>query len=319
MDRHIYSIFGQTVRIFLLTEDMTLARQLQALLPEDEVEWEVFSSGKALLEKLFASPPHMLISAPSSMDLDNVEVVRMVKVENVFRHVCAVLCITPERLAAGIDWHEVEADDFMLLPLREECLPARLELSLRRSTRTLDANPLTRLPGNTSIMQAIEQYIHEDCEFGLAYLDIDHFKSFNDKYGFSRGDEALLMTARLLVSIIMSMDDSPKFVGHVGGDDFVFILPVDCVEDVCQNIIDSFDAIVPSFYDVEDRIRGSILSTDRQGGFHSFPLMSISIAVVLNRDHRFNHFGEITSTVGQLKSIAKAKSGSCYVIDRRKA
>ena len=318
MEKKLSSIFGQVVRIFLLTDDATLSSTLRTLFPGNDVQWEVFDSGKQLLEALFTSPPHLLISGPVSGDLDNVEVVRIVKAENVFRHVCAVLCLTPERLAEGMDWNDVEADDFLLLPLREEGLTERMELILRRSTRTLDANPLTRLPGNTSIMQVIDQFINEEREFALAYLDIDHFKSFNDKYGFSRGDEALLMTARLLVSSVMSLEDAPKFVGHVGGDDFVFILPPDHMEIVCQNIIDAFDAIVPSFYDAEDRARGSILSTDRQGVIHSFPLMSISISVAVNRRQRFTHFGEISQTVGQLKSLAKSRAGSCYVVDRRR-
>lgn len=319
MQKRLSSIFGQPVRIYVLSADPSLMAGLNKLFPQEEVEWQGFTSGKALMEAIFTSPPHMLISAPAEDDLDSIEVVRMIKSENVFRQVCAVLCLTPELLAKGMDWDSVEADDFILLPLEEERgLAHRLELALRRSTRTLDANPLTRLPGNTSIMQIVEQFLREEKKFALAYLDIDHFKSFNDKYGFSRGDEALLMTARLLVSIIMGVDETPKFVGHIGGDDFVFILPRSSIEEACKKIVSAFDSIVPSFYDDEDRERGSILSTDRQGVIHSYPLMSVSIAVAVNNRTRFRHYGEITQVLGQLKTVAKSKVGSNYVIDRRR-
>lgn len=319
MKTRLFSIFGQPVRIFVLSSDESVVASLRAMLPDDEVQWQAFSSGKALLEALFVRPPHMLICSSSGDELDCQEVIRIIKAENVFRQICAVLCVTPDVLEQGVDWSAVEVDDFIQLPLTDpQLLSLRLELALRRTTRTLDANPLTRLPGNSSIMQVIELYIKEGERFSLAYLDIDHFKSFNDKYGFARGDEILLMTARLLMSIVMSVEGEPKFVGHVGGDDFVFMLPWSGMEDACKSVINAFDAIVPSFYDAEDRVRGSIISTDRQGALHSFPLMSISIAVANNHQRSYLHYGEITQTLGQLKSLAKSKAGSNYVVDRRK-
>lgn len=319
MKTRLFSIFGQPVRIFVLGSDESLIDSLRARLPEDEVVWQNFTRGKVLLEALFARPPHMLICSSSMDELDCLEVIRIIKAENVFRQVCTVMCLTPEALERGVDWSSVEVDDFFLLPLAEEkLLRLRLELALRRVTRTLDANPLTRLPGNSSIMHIIELYLKEGERFSLAYLDIDYFKSFNDKYGFARGDEVLLMAARLLMSIVMSVDGDPKFVGHVGGDDFVFMLPCDGMEDACKNVISAFDAIVPSFYDAEDRTRGCIQAMDRKGVLNSFPLMSISIAVAGNSNRMYQHYGEITQTLGQLKSLAKSKAGSNYVVDRRK-
>ena len=105
--------------------------------------------------------------------------------------------IEQESKLQAFDWNDVEIDDFIILPSTALEIHARLELALYRSTRTLDANPLTRLPGNTSIMQMVEQYIEEEVDFSFAYIDIDNFKSFNDKYGFSRGYEALLMTVNV--------------------------------------------------------------------------------------------------------------------------
>jgi GGDEF domain-containing protein len=110
----------------------------------------------------------------------------------------------------------------------------------------------------------------------------------------------------------------PSFVGHIGGDDFVFILPVDAIEEACRSIISDFDAIVPSFYDPKDRVHGCILSRDRKGHEQIFPILSISIAVVRNIDARFECYAELAHAAGQLKCITKATQGSVYVIDRRK-
>lgn len=313
----ISAIFGKTVRVFLFCEDPQTISMLTSLWGPQEAQWDIFSRGRDLLETLFIDPPQMLICTASGSDMPGADIIRMVKAENVFRHICAVLLLTDEEVRSAIDWEFVEADDFLLLPLRDHVVRPRLDLVLRRSTRTLDANPLTRLAGNVSIIQAIERYSTMRLHFALAYADLDHFKSFNDKYGFLRGDEVLLMTARLIAACVTDIDAFPKFVGHIGGDDFVFILPPPLIEHACQKIIDAFDAIVPSFYDEVDRERGSILSTDRKGDMHNFPMLSMSIAVVINRGKEIHH-GELSHVVGQLKTVAKAKAGSCYVVDRRK-
>jgi diguanylate cyclase (GGDEF)-like protein len=185
--------------------------------------------------------------------------------------------------------------------------------------RALDANPLSKLPGNTSIIQRIQQLIDNGDDFALAYCDLDYFKSYNDKYGFSRGDEVLMMAARVIVNTIRSYQGVSSFVGHVGGDDFVFILPPDKVEDACKRIIKAFDEIVPHFYDPADRKRGNITSVDREGNTKIFPLMAISLAVVVNTERRIEHYGEVSSIAMELKKKAKEDPKSSYVIDRRQS
>jgi len=110
---------------------------------------------------------------------------------------------------------------------------------------------------------------------------------------------------------------SNTFVGHVGGDDFVFIVPPDKAEGACQLVIDNFDSIVPNFYDQEDRMRGAIHSVDRRGNRQVFPLMAISLAVVFNRDGKLSHFGEASQIAMNLKKEAKKNPKSCYVLDKR--
>ncbi|MFW6324163.1 MAG: GGDEF domain-containing protein, partial [Desulfovibrionales bacterium] len=199
-----------------------------------------------------------------------------------------------------------------------EVARSRISLALHRSIRELDANPLTKLPGNTSIIHRIQELIERREDFALAYVDLDHFKSFNDKYGFSRGDEVLMMTARVIVNTIRSMLGVSGFVGHVGGDDFVFILPPDIAEDACRRILENFDGIVPHFYDAEDRRRGKIVSVDRQGREQEFSLMTVSIGVVLNRNGNLEHYGQASQTAMNLKKKAKENPKSSYVVDRRR-
>lgn len=302
---------------FLVTSDEALQAFMRSLWPEEEVTWTCFLRGSSALEHLFSDPPDLLVVDARLPDLPGVELVRLIKGENVYRQLPVVLCLDDEAAVNGLDFSLLEIDDFLVRPLAMPTARGRLVLAYHRATRELDASPLTKLPGNTSIIHKIQDLIDRKEDFALAYIDLDHFKSFNDKYGFSRGDEVLLMTARVIVNSIRAFMGANTFVGHVGGDDFVFIVPPDTAESACQMVIANFDSIVPHFYDEEDRARGAIHSVDRQGTPQVFPLMAISIAVVFNRDGRLHHFGEASQIAMNLKKEAKKNPASCYVLDKR--
>jgi diguanylate cyclase (GGDEF)-like protein len=307
------------IQAFLISSDTCFVRQVQNIWPEQEIEWSVFSCAGAVVEQLLTDPPALLVSDSVLPDMTGEALVSLVKSENVYRQVPTVLCMPRKDLYGDIDWSRLEADDIVFTPFEDQEFKARVELTLNRMSRSLDANPLTRLPGNTTIIQFIKEHIEKKRDFALGYADLDNFKAFNDKYGFFRGDEALMMAARVIVNTVRSFHGPLSFVGHVGGDDFVFALPLETVEAACKRLVASFDSIVPSFYDAADRERGSIVSKDRRGQTQTFPLMAISIAVVCNRNGSLKHYAEASAIAMQLKKKAKEDPGSVYVIDQRQA
>ncbi len=213
---------------------------------------------------------------------------------------------------------ELPIDDFLFEEASAQEVLARIKLAFSRTWRIADNNPLTGLPGNTSILKAIQQKIDSGEEVAFCYVDLDHFKPFNDRYGFARGDEILRLVGRLLSNSVHFYAGHSGFVGHVGGDDFVFICPLAVVEKVCQEIIGSFDRLVPHFLDEEDLKRGYFVAKDRRGQVQHFPLPSISIAVVPNYPGKFKHYGEVAAVAAQIKKIVKQNPKSAYFIDRRK-
>lgn len=311
------TLFPRTQRAFLLTPDPELAALFQGLWPGGEVEWTVFERGRRAMEVIFNEPPDLLVVDNRLEDIASTEVATIVKSENVYRQLPVILCLDETDLLQPWNWNELEADDFLVRPVSPVQARERVHLTLCRASRAMDANPLTKLPGNTSIIQRIQDLIDRKDDFALSYCDLDYFKSFNDKYGFSRGDEVLMMTARVIVNTIRGFTGIRTFVGHVGGDDFVFITPASIAEEACRRVVDAFDGIVPHFYDQDDRDRGSIVSTDRQGEVRTFPLMALSIAVVFNTGGRLKHFGEASAIAMGLKKKAKENPKSCYVLDRR--
>jgi GGDEF domain-containing protein len=311
------SLFNRQQRAMLLSPDPELAELFCGLWDPREVEWTVIREGRRAMEAIFNEPPDLLVVDNRLADIASVEVASIVKSENVYRQLPVILCLDAEDLERDWDWGEIEADDFLARPFGPREAKERVELTLCRASRAMDANPLTKLPGNTSIISRIQDLIDRRDDFALAYCDLDYFKSFNDKYGFSRGDEVLMMTARVIVNTIRGFPGVKSFVGHVGGDDYVFIVPADIAEEACRRVVAAFDDIVPHFYDADDRERGGIVSTDRQGAVRSFPLMALSIAVVFNTDGRLKHYGEASAIAMGLKKKAKENPKSSYVLDRR--
>ena len=214
-------------------------------------------------------------------------------------------------------WEDLLAEDYLRREELERDLAARASLAIVRAARAVEINPLTRLPGNISINRQLSERLARGETFALAYADLSDFKPFNDKYGFGRGDEVLRITGRLILSIVKSRQPRGGFVGHIGGDDFVFIMAPALIEVACDELIRAFDGIVPTVYDPEDGGRGGIESVDRRGAARFFPFIAIAIGVAGTENRRFSHFGELTSAASEMKHFAKEVRGSSYRIDRR--
>jgi len=227
-----------------------------------------------------------------------------------------VLAILDEEHTA-MDWEGVHADDYIRRQFIENDILMKAQLCVLRSKRVVEVNPLTRLRGNIAINHQIQSRLDNQTIFALAYVDLDHFKPFNDKYGFSRGDDVLQITGRLILNIVKGNYSHSSFVGHIGGDDFIFITEPGIMEDVCKDLIGAFDHIIPTFYDQGDRQAGFIQSKDREGHVKLFPFLSITIGVVYVNGLHFTHYGEVTEIASEMKQYAKKHAGSCYKINRR--
>ncbi|MCL4441999.1 MAG: EAL domain-containing protein [Firmicutes bacterium] len=179
------------------------------------------------------------------------------------------------------------------------------------------ANPLTGLPGNLTIEREINNRLTEKSPFACICVDLDNFKSYNDRYGFENGDRLILLSARLLTGTVRKYGSSLDFVGHIGGDDFIVLTHKDKAEEICRRYIRYFDRLEKNFYSTEDRNVGGFYGINRQGQETWFPLVSVSMSIADCAGHCSpEHLAETTA---QLKQYAKSKFGSIYVRDRRKS
>ena len=180
-------------------------------------------------------------------------------------------------------------------------------------------SPLTGLPGNVQIQAEMKKRLLNDEEFSMMYFDLENFKSYNDLYGFFKGDEIIKFTAKVISRHIHCRECDSSFVGHIGGDDFVAIVSTTDCEIICQNIIAEFDKNIVNYYLEEDALRGYIEVENRKGILEQFPIVSITIGVVNVTKGRFNNILEIGEMGAGVKHLAKTIPGSTYVINKREA
>jgi diguanylate cyclase (GGDEF)-like protein len=183
---------------------------------------------------------------------------------------------------------------------------------------SLDASPLTRLPGNIAIERVINSRLERGERFALCYADLDNFKSYTDTYGYVKGSELIRLTGEIIYEKVKIKAEKEAFVGHVGGDDFVMVVDVDSAAQVCEAVIGSFDAEVVKHYTPEDLARGGIDGQDRYGVQRFFPIMTISIAVIINEAGEYSTAVELAKTATEIKDFAKEKPGSTYIISHRR-
>jgi len=312
---------GQPRKILAIVARPDDADELQQILAQAKDDYVVHRAASSLqaLDVIYSDPPDLVIVDELLHEEDWTALCHRIKGDTVFGHLPIVLVLGDKGLAADMDWSGLPVDDYLIKPLVTAEVVSRLSLIFVRASRVQDANPLTRLPGNYSITKEIDDCIDNKQRFSIAYVDLDNFKSFNDKYGFLRGDEIIKITARVLTNSVRKLRLSTGFVGHVGGDDFVYIVPPEKMDNVCKEIIQHFDLVVGDFYDEEDRKRGCIHSTNRKGEEECFPLVSLSIAVVTNEYRPIKHIGQVSAIAAEVKKYVKSMSGSNYYKDRRTA
>ena len=221
---------------------------------------------------------------------------------------------TPEALASGFG---SGADEVVTETLAPDELRVRMDVLLRRSDRDVQVHPSTRLPGTVEIEAEITRRLHHTAPFGVCYADLDHFKEYNDRYSYYDGDRVIRILAKILHDVVKGMCAEDGFVGHIGGDDFIFVVPATAVSDTCSEIVSIFDALVPYQYSEQDRRAGYFFGKDRRGQLHRVPLMTVSIGVVSNERRVFASAAQVSELATEMKSYAKTLTGSVYTIDRR--
>jgi diguanylate cyclase (GGDEF)-like protein len=301
--------------VLFITRDAALTEIVKYLLKDLRHNVSLFGTIQYALDSIYTSMPNLLIIDIMENDPKTISSLNTLKEDPIFKQL-PVLAIFPDTFIIP-DWNAIFVEDYIRKSALEKELNERVRLTILRSERIVEINPLTRLPGNISITRQVQERLDKAEGFALCYADIDHFKPFNDKYGFLRGDEVLRIAGRLIMNIVKNKQPNDSFVGHIGGDDFVFIMNPELVEEAVHEIIKAFDSIIPTLYNQEEREKGYISGLDRQGRESQFPIVRLSIGITDTLSRKFEHFGEVTEAASEMKCFAKLSETCRYRWDKR--
>lgn len=259
--------------------------------------------------------PAMIIIAPGDDEAPALALVAALKRDGRLLAVPSVTVVACGASAAR--WFEAGADEVVSAAAGGTEMRARLDAALRRSRRDVQVNPSTRLAGTDALARAISERIDREVPFAACYADLDHFKEFNDRYGYAMGDDVIRTVARLLVDVVEEFAGADGFVGHIGGDDFLFLVPLDEVSRVCDTVVRRADELLPCRYSAHDRQAGYFFGKDRRGRLDRVPLMTLSVGVVTNERRRFTSAAQVSELATEMKTYAKTLPGSVWAMDRR--
>ncbi|MCL4465956.1 MAG: response regulator [Chloroflexi bacterium] len=305
-------------RILIVDDEAYILELLDTFLRSEGYETLVASTGREAVEMTLRYQPHLLLLDVMLPDMDGFAVCRRLRGTMRTIYIPIIMLTARQNVGDKVEALAMGADDYLTKPFNLQELLARIRTQLRHVELGL-LSELTGLPGNTLIERAVGQLVSGRTQkWAILYVDVDGFKSVNDAYGFVRGNELIKSLARVLREVTDSVGSELTFLGHIGGDDFVVVVPADKAESVCQEIIRRFDRDVTRFYSPEDLARGYILGADRQGRTTRFPIASVSIGVVTNRYKPVDSVGMVGTLAAEVKAKAKSVAGSAYYVDRRR-
>jgi diguanylate cyclase (GGDEF)-like protein len=302
--------------ILVVDDDPDIARFVEVNLRSAGYDVSVAGDGEEALERAADLRPDLVLLDVMMPRLDGFEVAQRLR-KNPQTANTSIIMLTAKALSSDkVTGLQSGADDYIIKPFDPIELLARVKGTLRRAKEMRNLSPLTGLPGNIRIQEEIERQVREHHPFAVLYLDLDNFKTYNDKYGFVRGDRLIQGTARMLQDAVMAFDQD-GFVGHVGGDDFVAVVLPDTAEDVATRVCERFDQDRSLYYEDEDLERGFVRMEDRKGVEQDIPLVSVSIGIATTSKRAFAHYGEAVAVATEMKQFAKRDGGSSYAVDRR--
>ena len=304
-------------KILVVDDDPDIRDVLRITLEAEGYDVVEVGNGGEVFSTVKKHSPQLILLDFVMPGMSGPEVSHLLKKDILLRHIPIIMLTGKGELNDKVQGINAGVDDYLVKPFEPKELIARVRMVIRRTKSALDANPLTKLPGNLSIVHEIDTRIEHNSPFAVCYVDLDRFKALNDTYGFSRGDEVISQTAKILIQAVESAGNLDDFIGHEGGDDFVVITTPPKADALCQAVISAFDQAAPSFYNEEDRKAGFIVGRDRQGKIVKFPVITVSIGVVTTENRRIDHVAEVGEIGAELKKYAKSLQGSNYVKERR--
>jgi len=302
--------------IYIIDDDESSIVIFRELFKNDP-EYKFISVKTEQIDIALKNIPSLIVINEDAIDRDVVELCKKIRKDEDNTITPVIVVSSKDQKEHRVKILQESVEYYIKKPVDEQYLYYTVKNLNRLLSSNRRVSPLTGLPGNVQIHAELKKRILKQEPFSVLYVDLDNFKAYNDVYGFLKGDEIIEFTAETIIKLVNSDELENTFVGHIGGDDFVAIVPGINCEKLCQNIIAHFDVNVKRFFTERDLEKGYIEVANRRGIIEQFPLTSVSIGVVTADIGRFHNILEIGEVGAQVKHAAKSVMGSSYAVDKR--
>ena len=305
-----------TQEIYVIDDDESSIPIFKELFKNDR-EFKFIGVKTEQIDITLKNIPFLIIINEDSIDRDIISLCKQIRTDEDNQITPIIVVSSNTDRYHKLDVLEQSVEYYIKKPVDTEYIYYTIKNMDRLLKMNRRISPLTGLPGNVQIHAELKKRITNKEEFSILYLDLDNFKAYNDVYGFLKGDQIIEYTANVILKCIHQSFNENYFVGHIGGDDFIAIVPTLKVDNICQLIIANFDEGVTKFFTEEDLEKGYIEVANRKGIIEQFALTAISIGAVIADKDRFANILEIGEVGAQVKHVAKSIIGSSYAVDRR--
>ena len=319
-------VFKEKKRLLVAdTEILNLATLIGTL--KDDYHVVVAKNGVEVFKQLKKNSIDMILLDTRFPDIDGFEICRRLKADKQTQEIPVIFITSQNSVTDEEKGFDVGAVDYIAKPFNAPTITVRIKNQLKLSTAifelkrlnqlALDANPNTGLPGNNSIANEIQRVVAKKEAVCIIYADLDYFKIYNDTYGFARGDDVIVFTANVIKVALQIAGCAGLFLGHIGGDDFVIIVPAEKYAAVAEEIIRRIDQGVLEFYSAEDIERGYVVAMNREGEEKQHPLVSLSMGGVDLSKREVTTALEVIDICTEMKKMAKEQQGSNILVCKR--
>jgi diguanylate cyclase (GGDEF)-like protein len=308
---------SENYHILIVEDSATLRQMITMALQERGYHVTGAPDGITGLHALAESPPDAILLDLNLPDIDGFELCKRMKAEPRSHNIPVLVMTSLGESGFEIMAIEAGADDFIAKPVDPLVLDARIQMIIRRMRRERFANALTGLPANALTEERIAFQLTRHQPFGIVFLDIDGFKAFNKRYGFSRGDLVLRHLAELILESLRFSGCEEPFTGHMGADDFVVICEPEKAEHVAREVVKAFDMSVMDYFEDEDREQGYFTLGSRFGTAVKHGPMTISAAVIVLGEEVPDSVIALTDVGHELLEHARTQPGSTVMVERR--
>jgi GGDEF domain-containing protein len=306
--------------LFLVSEDKALAENISALVSGQGYALKTYAYASQAIADAEKDPPQLVISDTGSPNAISFDLCKDLRKNFGFRYIPPIILAVSGTLSENREKIIYSGcDDYIQKEEIGAELLLKIKLTLCRAARNQDIHPLTRLPGQSSLLAELSRRIQAKDRFAVYYADLCSIRAINQRYGFQKGDEIIKYTASLILKAVKDFGSPSDFVAHTQNDDFVFISLPDSVDTIAAWLTEEFDKNVASFYETEDVKRGYILLKNRKGEIQQAPFLSLYLGILTNEHFTFNNPGQVIQVAMELKDFARNTfKKSSYVKDRRK-